>query len=114
GLALTGWAPFVYFWQDFALAVVAVTLDLAAKRSIAAWAVYGLAVGYVAINVPIAVVLGSPLTLAMIRATGGPLRDSIARYVTLANVGNVALVAAVGATIPVVLKGRPRRWSIRA
>ena len=67
---------------------------------------YAAAAGYVAINVPIARQLATPLTYAFIEAAGGALRDSITAYATASNVlAFVGLLlrfkALLGATIDV-------------
>src|SRR5205085_367865 len=67
---------------------------------------YGLAILYVAINVPVTRVLGSPLTGPMLLAARGPLADSISQYVTLANIPSILSIVSAGVVMPRVL----RRW----
>ena len=57
---------------------------------------YVLLVAYVAINVPVMLVLATPLTPAMLRGARGALADSIGYYATAANLGSIALVLAIG------------------
>ena len=99
-------APFAYFWQDVLAALVFFMLDLVLKRPWLAWVLYAITVGYVAINVPVTFVLSTPLTWTLIRAAGGPLSDSIGRYVTAVNLGAVAIVAAAGTIVPRLLASR--------
>lgn len=109
-LPFSGWAPFAFLWQDVLSAAAFLALDVFLTNSALAWLVYGIAVSYVAINVPVSTVLGTPLTWTMIRAVGGPLSDSIRHYVTAFNVGCVVLVLAAGILLPVLLA---RRWPFR-
>ena len=94
---LTPWAPPVLLYQEIwaVLAVLALDRGLLAlgaglKRPVLAdrlgWTLYAAAAGYVAINVPIARQLATPLTYAFIEAAGGALRDSITAYATASNV----------------------------
>ena len=110
-LAISAWAPFVFFWQDVCAALIFLGIDAFAKRAAVGWALYGLAVVYVAINVPVALVLGTPLTWTMMRAAGGALADSIGHYVTPINVGSMLLVITAGAGLPIVLRRRHGRIS---
>ncbi len=64
------------------------------------WALYGAIVVYAVANVPVARVLGSPLTASMIGATGGALLDSLLAYATLGNVVAVLGLLALGAWLP--------------
>jgi lipoteichoic acid synthase len=115
-LPLSLLAPFVYFWQDVLAALVFLAVDAILRRPAFAWLLYGVAVAYVAVNVPIAVVLGTPLTWTMMRAAGGPLADSIGHYFTPFNVGSLVLVAGAGVLLPIVLarrRGEPS-WPVVA
>ena len=103
--AFTAWAPIAYFSQDVLVATMAWAVDAVLRRPRAGWIVYGAAVLYVAVNVPVALVLGSPLTLPMMRATGGALSDSIVYYATWDNAARMAAVVLVGALLP-----RAFRW----
>jgi len=70
------WTPIAYLWQDVAVVLAFFLMDDALRHNWLGWTFYGLIVAYVALNVPVARVLSSPLTLPMIRAAGGPLADS--------------------------------------
>jgi lipoteichoic acid synthase len=100
---LSAWAPIAYFWQDALVALAAAGLDALFRRPRGGWGIYALLVVYVALSVPVMVVLASPLTWAMIRAARGPLADSMTHYVTGATIAMVACVACVGAVIPVLI-----------
>jgi len=115
-LPLSPLAPFVFFWQDVLAALVFLAVDTVLRRPAFAWLLYGVAVAYVAINAPIAVVLGTPLTWTMMRAAGGPLADSIGHYFTPFNIGSLVLVAMAGALLPIVLARRRVNpsWSVVA
>ncbi|MFO0577623.1 MAG: sulfatase-like hydrolase/transferase [Polyangia bacterium] len=67
---------------------------------------------YTAVNVPVAKVMGTPLTYTILRTVGGALSDSIRVYLTAANLLAVAGVLAVAAAAPLV--ARRRRPSGRA
>jgi lipoteichoic acid synthase len=105
-LPLSAWAPFAFFWQDVLAALVFLALDAFLRRSAVAWLLYGAAVAYVAINVPISLVLGTPLTWNMMRAARGPLADSVRHHATASNFGSLVLVAGVGVLLPVLLARR--------
>jgi arylsulfatase A-like enzyme len=106
-----GWAVSAYLWQDVALAALFWAVDRLAGRPRWMWAPYAAIVAGAAIDVPVARVLGSPLTLPMLRAAGGPLADSIAHEATPANLAAIAIVLALGATLPALLCRVP--WRVR-
>jgi hypothetical protein len=101
---LSGWTPIAYFWQDLLVAGVFALLDRAIRRDWFGWIVYGAAVVYVAINVPVAIELSSPLTWPMLGAAGTALLDSILHYTTPRNLAAICAVAAAGIALPVVLR----------
>lgn len=105
-LPLSAWAPFAFLWQDVLVALVFSALDAFLRRPAFAWVLYGIAVSYVAINVPVALVLGTPLTWTMMRAARGPLTDSISHYFTALNLGGLILVLGAGVLFPVLLARR--------
>ena len=111
-LPLSIWSPFAYLWQDVLLALIFFILDRALKRPRLAWVAYGALVGYVALNVPVARVLSTPLTWTMLRAARGPLADSIVHYVTAPNLAALAAPLIAGAILPVALARR--RIALRA
>lgn len=100
---LSAWSVIAYLWQDALVALVFAALDALTGHRRAGWIVYGLLVAYVALNVPIALVLHSPMTPAMLRATGGPLRDSIQHHATMANLAALIAVALAGILFPLLL-----------
>ncbi len=105
------WVPIAYLWQDVAVVLVFAVVDYAVGRDWLAWMLYALIVGYVALNVPVARVLSSPLTLPMIRAAGGPLSDSVRYYITPKNLGSIALILAGGTFLPMwFAQWKPRRY----
>src|SRR5437867_1492730 len=88
-------------------------LDYTVRREWFGRTLYVLIVGYVALNVPIVRVLSSPLTLPMIRAAGAPLADSVKYYLTLKNLGSIALILAAGIFLPIGLaRWKPQRRGI--
>ena len=105
-LPLSIWSPFAYVWQDLLVALIFFILDGASKRPRIAWIAYGVLVGYVALNVPVARVLSTPLTWTMLRAARGPLADSILHYATAPNLTALAVPLVVGAILPVALARR--------
>jgi glucan phosphoethanolaminetransferase (alkaline phosphatase superfamily) len=107
-LPLSAWVPVVLFWQDVLVALLFHVFDIALKRTRALWLPYALLVLYAAINVPVTRVLSSPLTLPMLRAARGPLRDSIVYYLTPIHLGTIALVLCAGVAFPLML-GKAKR-----
>ncbi len=99
---LSIWTPIAYLWQDLLVALIFAALDTLTGRCRAAWIAYAALVVYVALNVPITLVLSSPVTPAMLRAAGGPLRDSIQHHLTVANLSALVLVAAAGFLFPLL------------
>src|SRR5262245_15156170 len=106
------WTPVAYFWQDVLVALVFALLDGAIRRAWFGWTLYGAIVLYVAINVPIARVLSSPLTWPMLGAAGGALSDSIKHHATPANLALMSLVAAAGIALPFLTRRLPARKQI--
>lgn len=115
---LTGWSLLAYFWQDLLVALAFGMFDRIIGRlrtgRVAGWVLYGAAVAYVAINVPVARVLSSPLTWPMLGATKGTLADSISHHATAANLSLIFLVAASGVAVPALLWWAARRFEWRA
>jgi glucan phosphoethanolaminetransferase (alkaline phosphatase superfamily) len=103
-IQVSAWTPIAYFWQDVLVALIFALLDCLVRRPWLGWTLYGVAVAYVTINVPVARVLSSPLTWHMLGAAGGALADSIKHHATPANLALMALVAATGITIPRLLR----------
>ncbi|HEV8486244.1 MAG TPA: sulfatase [Blastocatellia bacterium] len=103
-IELTGWTPIAYFWQDLLVAGIVALLDRVIAREWLGWTVYGAAVAYVAINVPVALVLSSPLTWPMLGAAGGALSDSIKYHATPRNMAAMCAVVATGIALPFFLR----------
>jgi arylsulfatase A-like enzyme len=103
-LPFSPWAPLAYVWQDIAVALLFGIVDAAVGRPAVGRLLYAAAVTYIAINVPVTLVLSSPLTLPMIRAARGPLADSLTSQLTLINLASVAAVLAAGACFPLIVK----------
>ena len=116
----SGWAPLAYFWQDLLVALAFALLDRLLIRfktsDVPGWILYGAAVAYVAINVPVARVLSSPLTWPMLGATRGALSDSIKHHATAANLSLMFLVLTSGVALPLFLRRtfRRLRWKSRS
>ena len=92
---LSIWTPIAYLWQDLLVALIFAALDALTGHRRAGWIAYAVLVAYVAVNVPVSLVLSSPLTPTMMRATGGALQDSILHHLTFANLGALLLIVAV-------------------
>jgi sulfatase-like protein len=101
------WLLPALFWQDVAVAAVFWAIDLLLRRPRVMWIPYGLVVAYVAVNVPIARALSSPLTVPMWRAARGPLLDSIVMYLTPVNLALILAVIAAGAVAPTLTAKLP-------
>ena len=106
-LRWSAWTPLAFVWQDLLIVALYAGFDWVARRAWMSWTVYALLVGYVAINVPIARVLSSPLTVPMLRAASGTLADSIFYYVTATNLLNVAAVLSLAVSLPIMLRSLP-------
>jgi glucan phosphoethanolaminetransferase (alkaline phosphatase superfamily) len=108
-IPLSPWTPVAYFWQDALVVAAFVIVDAAIRSSVAAWILYAAVVLYAAINVPIAVVLSTPLTLTMMRAAGGALADSIRHYVTPPLLVGLTVPLVIAVVSPFMLGRRARR-----
>ena len=120
-VALSFWSPIAYLWQDVLVALLFFAVFFGLRRRLQrpwiAWAAYAVLVAYIAINVPITLVLSTPLTWTILRATGGPLADSIVHSATVRNLAALALPAAVGLALPLLLARRAihvPRWVLIA
>jgi hypothetical protein len=111
---LSPWAPLAYFWQDAAVALAFAGIDwLLRGRPRVAWALYMMAAGYAALNVPLGCLLSTPLTWPLLRATGGTIADSIGHHLTAANLLRVGAVLAAAALLPRLLRPLAARLSPR-
>jgi phosphoglycerol transferase MdoB-like AlkP superfamily enzyme len=89
------------FWDDALVALIFAAFEwLTRKRPLFSTVCYVTIVAYVAINVPLARLTSSPLTLPMIRATGSALSDSIVYHLTVTNVFLIGLVVLVAIAFP--------------
>ena len=110
-LPLSPWAPFAFFWQDAFVAIVFYSIDRLLKREKPAWCAYALLAAYTAVNVPITLVLSTPLTWTMIRATRGALSDAVLHYATAVNLIALLVPVIAAVALPIVLRRvRPGRW----
>src|SRR5204863_9851563 len=96
-------APLAYIWQDVLVSALFVAVDARLKRPRVAWTCYGALVLYIAVNVPVARVLSTPLTWTMFRAARGPLADAVLHYVTVANLVALAMPVIAAAILPRLL-----------
>ena len=108
-LPASPWLLSVLIWHDVAIGAGFWVLDRVTRGPRWMWIPYWLIVGWAAINVPVVRALATPLTMPMLRAADGPLLDSIAHYVTALNVGAMALVIAIAAAMPSLLRRVPIR-----
>src|SRR5579863_8078796 len=95
---ITAWSLLAYVWQDVMVTLAFAAFDftlqkIGATTRIARTIYWTLAI-YTAINIPVERVLSTPLTMPMLRATRGPLADSILLYLTATNLLLVAFVLA--------------------
>lgn len=113
-IQISGWTLLAYFWQDVLIALAFALLDRLLNRlrtgRVIGWALYGAAVAYTAINVPVARVLSSPLTWPMLGATRGALSDSIKHHATPGNLSLVCLVLASGIAMPLFIRRAAPRF----
>jgi len=106
-IPLSIWSPFAYLWQDILAGLVFFAVDARIRRPRLAWIAYALAAIYVAVNVPIARVLSTPLTWTMLRAARGPLSDAVVHYITMPNLVALAVPLAIAFIVP--MAGAARR-----
>jgi phosphoglycerol transferase MdoB-like AlkP superfamily enzyme len=106
------WLALALVHEDLWL-VVAFAIFVAAAPRAAVPVVYAALTFWTAFNVPVARQLSSPLTYAMVHATGGAIRDSIASYLTLANLGAPLALWAAALALPRLLRAATP-WSLRA
>ena len=111
----SAWALPAYLWQDALAALCFAALELAARRQPwLAWCAYVCVVSYVAVNVPIACLLSTPLTWPMLRAARGTLSDSIAHHVTVPNLARMLVVVGTAVALPWLLRRHGPRLGTRA
>ncbi|HEY7499867.1 MAG TPA: sulfatase [Vicinamibacterales bacterium] len=104
GVPISPWMPIAYFWQDALVVLAFLLLDALILPAFAAWLFYAAVASYAAINVPVAAVLSSPLTITLMRASGAALSDSIAHYVNARNVVGLCVPLAVAIAAPFLLR----------
>jgi arylsulfatase A-like enzyme len=105
---ISWWSPIALFWQDILVAGIFGLVDAILQRPRIAWCIYAVLVGYAALNVAVERVLATPLTIAMLRATGGPLADSIRQYLTWQNIGFMTAIVLLAAAAPKIITRVPR------
>jgi phosphoglycerol transferase MdoB-like AlkP superfamily enzyme len=107
------WTVVAYVWQDVLVALAFGTIEWAARttrmNSRMPSLVYCALALYAALNIPVMIVLSTPLTWPMLRATSGTLADSILLYATWRNALLVLLTLAAAAALPHVLALVPQR-----
>lgn len=107
------WAPIAFLWQDVAVVLGFVLFERLVRHEWPARIAYSGLVLLAAINVPVERVLSSPLTVPMLRATGGTLADSIRHEATPLNIVLCLLLLTVGIALPIAWPARlqpGRRW----
>ena len=111
----SAWWPFAYFWQDALVALVFYAADATLRRPRLAWSAYVIIALYAAVNVPVTLVLSSPLTRAMLRAARGALADSVGYYLTVPNLAAAAATLVAALLLPLALtrfaSGNQRRFT---
>ena len=100
GAPFSLWMPVAEIWQDVLAAAAFAFVDRVMRSSRASWTFYVAAVVYISLNVPVTLILSSPITPAMARATDVALSDSIAYYANFTNVAAVLLVLLAGFILP--------------
>ena len=105
-LPLSPWTPFAFIWQDIAIVLVFFLFERAVKRQWVTRAVYGALVLVAAANVPVGLVLSSPLTAPILRAARGAMADSIGHEARFSTIALTLAVLLLGAALPVVWRPR--------
>jgi hypothetical protein len=98
------WTALAYVWQDVLAAllfgIAEFELRKTAGRRVLCVALYGALALYAALNIPVMMVLSTPLTWPMLRATSGAISDSILLYATAPSVSLIALAIALAIALP--------------
>jgi arylsulfatase A-like enzyme len=100
------WTAVAYIWQDVLAALLFGGAEIMLRKTPTSRASVGLhfaLAAYAALNIPVMMVLATPLTWPMLRATSGTIADSILLYATLKSVLLVALAMTVAVALPPVL-----------
>ena len=97
-------ATLALIWQDALAAVVFAILISLMRREWMKWTFFAFAVIYIAFNVAVIRVLGSPLTWPMFKAARGTLSDSILHYLRFDVLAPVIGLIAVGCVLAYVLR----------
>jgi arylsulfatase A-like enzyme len=112
---LSLWSPIAYLWQDLLIVLLFALVErFTARRPWVAWAVYGAAALYVALNLPLVRFMSSPLTWPMLRATRGTLADSIRHHLTGENLILIGLVLCMAGGLPLLLQRARLQRRVRA
>jgi arylsulfatase A-like enzyme len=114
-IPLSLWSPVAYLWQDVCVALLFFVVDRGLKRPALGWGLYVLLVAYTAINVPVALVLSTPMTWTLMRAARGPLADAVLHYLTTVNLAALAAPVLVAVALPLMFRRRPtamRPWVV--
>jgi arylsulfatase A-like enzyme len=119
------WTPFVFTFQDVWVATLYASFEAGASflgerlgklrallTQVIPWSVYAVVAAYTAINVPVARVFSTPLTYALVAATGGALSDSIRLYLTPLNIASVLLPLVFAALAPRLLQRVEPRFAV--
>lgn len=123
------WAPLVLLADDAWLVLAFAAIEALARRvtqlpslgrrvgppvargaRVAVTVLFGATVTWMALNIPIARVFSTPATFSMLNASGGALADSVAVYLTVANVGIPLVLGALA----IAARGLTMRRSARA
>jgi hypothetical protein len=112
GLPFSAWTPIAYFWQDALCALGFAVIEAIVRKPAVLWLLYAVAVLYIAMNVPLACTLATPLTWPMLRAARGTLADSILHHVTAANGVRFFGVLGAAAVLPMLRRKLHRRWLV--
>ena len=114
-VTVSWWSPVAYLWHDAIVVLSFAALELLLRhRPRVVRTLYFIAAFYVVLGVPVQRVLWSPLTLAMWRAAGGALSDSIRHYATWTNIAALAAGAATAVLAPLAARRLPVRAVLAA
>ncbi len=109
---LSVWSPIAYLWQDAAVALAFFAIARVLRARWVLYSLYALVAAYTALNVPVTLVLSTPLTWTMVRAARGPLADAVLHYATVPNLIALAVPLAAAVALPLASARwmRPGRW----
>ncbi|MEX2282572.1 MAG: sulfatase [Gemmatimonadota bacterium] len=114
-LPVSPWLPLAFLWQDLAIVLLFALFERLVHRPWLVRVVYAALLALIVINLPVARVLSSPITVRMLGAARGTLADSFRYHATPANLVLTIGLLVVGIVLPMVWRRRMqlgRNWAV--